>query len=373
MPHLSAEPFEPHTPARVICAMSGGVDSSAAAKLLVEAGCHTIGATMKLFGAEDLAGDHAESTCCSLEDVLDAQQVAHSLGMKHYTFNFAADFESLVMDRFCQAYLRGDTPNPCIDCNRYIKFQALQRRRAEMDFDYVATGHYARRCYSPQTGRYLLKTGLDTNKDQSYVLYSLTQEELAHTLFPLGELSKPQVREKAAEAGFVNAEKKESQDICFVPDGNYLAFIRKHTGASLEPGDIVDKQGNVLGRHTGLAGYPIGQRKGIGIAAREPLYVCAKNPATNQLVVGTKDEALVTRVQVEDVNFISVPGLSNPLEVTAKTFYRQTAQPASVRQTGEASVELTFHQPIRACASGQAAVFYQGDTVVGGGTIVGCA
>ncbi|MDO4182107.1 MAG: tRNA 2-thiouridine(34) synthase MnmA [Coriobacteriia bacterium] len=356
----------------VIAAMSGGVDSSVTAKLLQDAGYQVLGVTLKLFGDDVAASGGDTQACCSLDDVEDARAVARQLGMPHYVFNFADDFGTFVIDRFCESYLQGRTPNPCIDCNRYIKFAALHRRRAELDCDYLATGHYARRCWDEQRGRFLLKTGLDADKDQSYVLYNLTQEQLAHTLFPLGELTKAQVRDVAAAAGFANAQKAESQDICFVPDGNYQRFIEARTGRTLQPGPIVDLQGNVLGTHAGLDRYTVGQRKGIGIAAAQPLYVCRKDLETNQLVVGTAEEATCTRVLVEDVNWISVAQLNAPLRVTAKTFYRQKAAPALLTQTGPTNATLLFDQPIRACAPGQAAVFYQEDVVVGGGVISSC-
>lgn len=375
MTSLAPLPLEnPPSGKRVIAAMSGGVDSSVITKLLIDQGFEVLGVTLRLFGNEDLAPDAQDtgSSCCSLEDVEDARSVAWSLGIHHRTFNFADAFGTKVIDHFCESYLRGETPNPCIDCNRHIKFKELQQRRVELDFDYVATGHYARRCYDQASGRYLLKTGLDANKDQSYVLYNLTQEELAHTLFPLGELSKPQVRIIAEDAGFVTADKPESQDICFVPDGDYRGFIQHHTGRTLPPGDIVDSEGNVLGRHTGLDCYTIGQRKGICVPAACPLYVCRKDMENNQLVVGPKDQAVCTKVFVEDVNWISVASLEGPLQVTAKTFYRQKPVAGTLTQTGATSALLTFDTPIRACAAGQAAVFYDDDVVVGGGTIVSC-
>ena len=356
---------------RAIAAMSGGVDSSVVAKLLMDSGYEVMGITLKLFG-DDGVSDDSESSCCGSEDVQDARSVAQSLGVPHRAFNCSSMFDSEVIDRFCRSYLQGQTPNPCIDCNRYIKFRALQKRREELGFDYVATGHYARRCFDPERGRYLLKTGLDANKDQSYVLYSLTQDVLAHTLFPLGELSKPQVRQIAEEAGFVNAEKAESQDICFIPDGDYRAFIQHRTGRTLPPGRIVDVEGNVLGTHTGLDCYTIGQRKGIGVAAAHPLYVCRKDMEQNLLVVGNAEQVICTRVFVEDVNWIAVEGLTEPMAVTAKTLYRQKAVPATLIQTGSTCAELVFEQPIRACAEGQSAVFYDGDIVVGGGIISGC-
>lgn len=372
MAHLASVPLA-NAPSgkRVIAAMSGGVDSSVIAKLLTDDGFEVLGVTLRLFGNDDLPGE-GESSCCSLEDVEDARSVAWSLGLPHRTFNFADSFGHQVIDRFCESYLRGETPNPCIDCNRYIKFRALQDRRAELEFDYVATGHYARRCFDQETGRFLLKKGLDANKDQSYVLYSLTQEDLAHTLFPLGELSKTQVRAIAEEAGFVNADKAESQDICFVPDGDYRAFIQYRTGRTLPPGDIVDVEGKVLGQHAGLDCYTIGQRKGICIAAAHPLYVCRKDIESNLLVVGTAEQATCTQVLVEDINWISIPCLEAPMNVTVKTFYRQAPLATRIIPVGEKAARLEFEAPVRACAPGQAAVFYDDDIVVGGGTISSC-
>ncbi len=353
---------------KVICAMSGGVDSSVAAKLLVDAGFDVMGVTMKLFDNDGVILEEGNRTCCSLEDVEDARNVAYRLGIPYHVFNYTDSFGSCVVDKFCNSYLCGRTPNPCIDCNRYLKFGALQQRRRELGFDYVATGHYARRVYDEASGRFLLKKGLDPKKDQSYVLYHLTQNQLAHMLFPVGELSKPQVREVAHSAGLENADKLESQDICFVPDGDYAKFIEEYTGKGFEPGNIVDSEGNVLGHHTGLVHYTIGQRKGLGIAAGEPLFVLEKDPQTNTLVVGPASEAGFTTVYAEDVNLISVESIDEPLCVEAKVNYRAVAKPATA--TLENGVlKVVFREPLRAVAPGQALVMYQGDVVVGGGTI----
>ena len=353
---------------RVLMAMSGGVDSSVSALVLRDAGYDVEGVTLKLFDNDD-ACIEGESTCCSLKDADDARQVCLELGIPHFVYNFTRTFNADVMDRFCNGYLNGETPNPCIDCNRYVKFAALQQRRRELGYDYVATGHYARIAFNDKTGRYELKRGLDANKDQSYVLFHLDQETLAHMLFPLGELTKPQVRELASSHGFINAEKAESQDICFVPDGDYAGFIARRTGSTFEPGNIVNRDGRVLGRHNGLIHYTIGQRKGIGVAYSEPLYVFAKNPALNELVVDTDENTRCTSVEVDDVNFIARASLPQPERFTAKTLYRQTAKPCTVEQTGTNSIRITFDGPQRACAPGQAAVVYGGDTVICGGTI----
>ncbi len=390
--------------------MSGGVDSSVAALLLRDAGFDATGVTMKLFDNEVAGAGGAcvvgESTCCSQSDVEDARQVAFGLGLEHFTFNYTATFGRDVIDRFCDAYLHGRTPNPCIDCNRYLKFAALQKRRAQLGFDYVATGHYARRAYNERTGRFELLRGLDASKDQSYVLYHLTQDDLAHMLFPLGELTKAEVRRLAEEHAFGNANKAESQDICFVPDGDYASFIARYLGwggagaersagagaqpsglqrrdeaegadapggdvpAAFVPGDIVDAQGTVVGRHRGLVHYTIGQRKGIGVAAREPLYVIAKDSTANELVVGPRSALGVREVRAQDVNLISVAKLEVPLRVEAKTHYRQRAQAGEAVMEGDQLV-VRFDEPVARPAEGQSLVLYDGDVVVGGGTIEG--
>ena len=352
----------------VLVAMSGGVDSSVAALLLRDAGLDAMGITLKLFDNGDI-GEPSNKACCTLEDAQDAFQVCLSLGIEHIVFNFTRTFGADVIDRFCDGYLHGETPNPCIDCNRYVKFAALQERRRQLGYDYVATGHYARRIFNEGTGRFELLRGLDANKDQSYVLFHLTQDTLAHMLFPLGELTKPQVRALAHAHGFINAGKAESQDICFVPDGDYASFIEKHHGARFEPGDIVDRDGRKLGRHNGLIHYTVGQRKGIGVAAREPLYVFAKDMERNELVVDTSARAVCERIEVHDVNFIACESLAAPGHFEVKTHYRQTPRGAVVEQTDEHAVRIAFDEPQRACAPGQAAVVYKDDSVICGGTI----
>ena len=270
-----------------LIAMSGGVDSSVAAWRMVQAGYSCVGATMRLYENEDLAAPRV-GTCCSLEDVEDARAVAAKIGIPYYVFNFKEDFSGQVMDRFVSAYEQGITPNPCIDCNRYLKFDRMYRRARELGLSCVVTGHYARICRG-ENGRWLLKKGPDPGKDQSYVLYAMTQEQLAHTQFPLGELTKEQVRAIALEQGFVNAKKHDSQDICFVPDGDYAAFICRRTGRDYPEGDFIDPEGNVLGRHRGIIHYTIGQRRGLGVSGGRPLYVKEIRPEDNTVGLADND------------------------------------------------------------------------------------
>lgn len=353
---------------KAIIAMSGGVDSSVAAYLMIEQGFVCIGATMKLFHNEDV-GIVREHTCCSLEDVEDAKSVARVLKIPHYVFNFSELFKEKVMDRFVNAYENGATPNPCIDCNRYLKFDKMYQRAMELGYDCVATGHYARIEQDGASGRYLLKKAADPEKDQSYVLYTLTQEQLKHTMFPLGNYKKEQVREIAREQGFINARKHDSQDICFVQNGRYDDFIKKYTGHEYPPGDFLDTEGNVLGRHGGVIRYTIGQRKGLGISAATPLYVLKVDPIGNTVTLGENTKLYERELTAADINLISLEAIERPMRVKAKIRYRQAEQWATVQQVDEDRLKIIFDEPQRAITKGQAVVMYDGDTVVGGGTI----
>ncbi len=353
---------------KAMIAMSGGVDSSVAAFLMLQAGYSCVGATMQLFHNED-AGISKEKSCCSLNDVMDAKLISSKLGMLHYVFNFSDSFREIVMKRFSEAYEHGATPNPCIDCNRFLKFDVMIRRAQEMQFDYVVTGHYARIEFDCSSGRYFLKKGVDAGKDQSYVLYSLTQEQLAHVRFPLGTYRKEEIREIAQKNGFVNAHKKDSQDICFVPDGDYAGFLTRFTGKTYPEGDFLSTNGNILGKHRGIIHYTVGQRKGLGISAAYPLYVQKILPETNQVILGKNEELFSDSLTAEDVNLISRETLSEPVQCSAKIRYRHPEQPCTAWQSDDGILHVKFHQPQRAITKGQAVVLYQGDIVIGGGTI----
>ncbi len=353
---------------KVIIAMSGGVDSSVAALLMRERGYTCIGATMKLFHNEDV-GLCREHTCCSLEDVEDARSVAYALDMPYYVFNFSDRFKTDVIDRFVSAYEHGVTPNPCIDCNRYLKFDKLFQRMQELEYDDVVTGHYARIEYNPASGRYELKKAADANKDQSYVLWSLTQEQLAHVQFPLGDMVKSEVRALAEAHGFINAKKHDSQDICFVRNGSYADFIEQYTGKTYPPGDFVDTRGRILGQHRGIIRYTIGQRKGLGLALSEPMYVKSVDPETNTVTLGTEQELYTQSLVATGINLIAVPTLSGVVRVKAKVRYRQPEQWATVTRTGADAFTVVFDEPQRAVTRGQSVVLYDGDLVLGGGII----
>ena len=348
---------------KALIAMSGGVDSSVAALLM--SGCERVGCTMRLFDAEERQEDISK-TCCSLEDVEDARAVCGRLGIPYYVFNFKDDFEEKIIRKFVACYRRGVTPNPCIDCNRYMKFDKLFLRARELGCELVVTGHYAR--VEEENGGYVLKKALDPSKDQSYVLYSLTQEQLAHIRFPLGGLSKDEVRRIAEKNGFVNADKPDSQDICFVPDGDYAGFIER-CGGAMPTGDFVTADGEILGRHKGITHYTVGQRKHLGISVGAPIYVVRINAADNTVVLGDESELFSTVARVEDFNWIAGNAPSAPIRCHAKTRYRQKEQPATASVNADGSVTVIFDQPIRAITPGQACVLYDGDVVLGGGEI----
>ena len=354
--------------AKLLIAMSGGVDSSVAALLTMRSGDACAGCTMHLFDNGD-AGISGESTCCSLDDVWDARSVCRRLGIAHHTFNYKREFRDCVMAPFAATYESGGTPNPCIECNRCLKFGALLERAALLGFDGVVSGHYARIERDEKTGRYLLKKAVDAQKDQTYVLYMLRQEQLARIRFPLGTLTKQAVREIAEKEGFLNAKKRDSQDICFVPDGDYGAFLERFTGKAYPPGDYVSPEGEILGRHRGAVRYTIGQRKGLGIALGHPAYVLGKDMEKNTVTVSCDESRLFSRrVTLFGCNWIAMGEQSGQMRVEAKLRYSHGASPATLTWDGDAA-ELVFDAPQRAVTPGQAAVCYAGDLVVGGGTI----
>jgi tRNA-specific 2-thiouridylase len=355
---------------RVIIGMSGGVDSSVAAYLLKKQGYDVIGVTMKIW--EDPKSDvkEREGGCCSLSAVEDARRVADLLDIPFYVMNLKDIFKETVINYFLNEYGRGRTPNPCIACNRFVKFGELMRRAFALDAYYVATGHYGIIEYDDTKGRYLLKKSKAEGKDQTYVLYNLTQEQLKHTLMPLGRFNnKEEIREIARELGLVVAEKPESQEICFVEDNDYTKFIKENAKYKIKPGYFIDTKGNILGKHKGITNYTIGQRKGLGIAVGRPLYVVDIDAERNIIILGDGEEVFGKELIAEDVNFISVEKLESPMRVKAKIRYTAKEEPATIYPVEDNMVKVVFENPVRAITPGQAVVFYDDDIVVGGGII----
>ncbi|MEG1886707.1 MAG: tRNA 2-thiouridine(34) synthase MnmA [Oscillospiraceae bacterium] len=347
----------------VMIGMSGGVDSSVAALLLMQNDYDVGGATLSLHGEND-------NSCCSNKDIVDAKNVCEKLKIPHYVFDFHEEFKQNVINNFINEYNCGRTPNPCIDCNRTIKFRQMLDKAIEFNYNYIATGHYAVCAFESASERYILSRPKDLSKDQTYVLYSLTQEQLSHTIFPLGNITKAQVREIAADNNLVNAKKPDSQDICFVPDGNYASFIENETGKSAVQGDFVNLNGEKIGQHGGIIKYTIGQRKGLGVAFGKPQFVLDKCAEDNIIMLGDEEHLFQKNVTVSNCNFIAIDDLKSTMNVYAKLRYSQQAQKATIRRDDNGDVLIEFESPQRAVTPGQAAVFYADDVVVGGGTIV---
>jgi tRNA-specific 2-thiouridylase len=357
---------------RVAVAMSGGVDSSVAAALLLEKGFEVMGLTMDVFSLpKQFCSDENLRSCCGRGAVADANRVAAQLQIPHYVLNMKRAFQKRVVDDFCEEYAKGRTPNPCIRCNRYIKFEALWGRARKLGADFLSTGHHARIVFDRKSGMFWLKKGKDRSKDQSYFLYSMTQEQLSRTLMPIGEFTKQEVRNKARQLGLVVHRRPESQEICFIPDTDYIRFLEQRIPELFKAGPIVDIENRPLGFHKGIIHYTTGQRRGIGIAAAHPLYVLEIRPDSHKIVVGTENHLYKKKVFVSHLNFVTPPNFDVPLEVTAKIRYKHPEAQAILFFLDGDRARLEFEKPQRAATPGQSAVFYDGERVVGGGVIEG--
>lgn len=355
---------------KALIAMSGGVDSSVAAVFMKEKGYSLVGVTMKLYDGENIDISD-EQSCCTSSDIEDARSIAQKLDFPYHVFNFKSEFKEKVIDKFVTSYKCGRTPNPCVDCNRYLKFSELYKRAEMLECDELVTGHYARIRYDEESGKYQLLKGKDDSKDQSYVLYHMTQKQLAHTQFPLGEYTKEQIREIAEQNGLLNAGKKDSQDICFIPDGNHQRFIENYTGRKIGYGRLVDLEGNTLGSHHGYYRYTIGQRKGLNVTSPEPYYVCELRPRRNEVVLGRSEDLFKSKLVAEDFNWICGEAPKQPIKATARIRYHQKEAEALVTVGEDNKVYVEFETPQRAITKGQSVVLYNGEVVLGGGTICG--
>jgi len=349
--------------------MSGGVDSSVAAYLLKKQGYEVIGVTMQIWQDEEETAKEENGGCCGLSAVDDARRVAQKLDIPYYVMNFKKEFKCHVMDYFVEEYLQGHTPNPCIACNRYVKWEALLKRSLEIGADYIATGHYAR-IDRLENGRYAIRNSVTAAKDQTYALYNLTQKQLSHTLMPVGEYTKEEIRQLAIEAGLNVANKPDSQEICFVPDNDYAGFIDREAGARVPgPGNFVTADGRILGTHKGITHYTIGQRRGLGLPMGERVFVTGIRPETNEVVIGENVDIFTTKVRCDRVNFMSIEDLEEPRRVLAKIRYNHKGDYCMIERQQDGTVLCTFEKPVRAATPGQAVVFYDGEYVLGGGTI----